>query len=134
MRLSEYEKKCQEWKSVGFFENPHLQKDTIAANSKAPQTNSSDQVVILHSKIIARKTDLQGNLKVLQSWNPPNILEDQWILAKDVVPTQRVKMSSLPLSIRVQLNNQMYNLPSTSSTTLRRGRKIKPQPRSTALS
>jgi len=139
MRLSEYEKKCQEWKSLGFFENPHLQKDTIAANAKvkanakAPQTNSSDQVVILHSKIIARKTDLQGNLKVLQSWNPPNILEDHWILAKDVVPTQSVKMSSLPLSIRVQLTNQMYNLPSTSSTP-RRGRKLKPQPRSTALS
>ena len=64
MRLSEYEKKCQEWKSTGFFENPHL---------KNPQTNSADQVVILHSKIIARKTDLQGNVKVLQSWNPPNM-------------------------------------------------------------
>merc|ERR1712156_1085028 len=117
-----------EWKSTGFFENPHLTKNPPA------HTNSADQVVILHSKIIARKTDLQGNLKVLQSWNPPNILEDQWILAKDIVPTQSVKMSSLPLSIRVQLNNQMYNLPSNSSTTQRRGRKIKPQPRSTALS
>merc|ERR1712223_905346 len=101
--------------------------------NEKPKSNSSDQVVILHSKIIARKTDLQGNLKVLQSWSPPNILEDQWILAKDVVPTQSVKMSSLPLSIRVQLNNQMYNLPSNSSTTQRRGRKIKPQPRTVAL-
>jgi len=127
LRLSEYEKKCQEWKSTGFFENPHLTKNPPA------QTNSADQVVILHSKIIARKTDLQGNMKVLQSWNPPNILDDQWILAKDVVPTQSVKMSSLPLSTRVQLTNQMYNFPPPSSTP-RRGRKIKPQPRSTALS
>merc|ERR1712156_535098 len=93
------------------------------ADEKRPQTNSSDQVVILHSKIIARKTDLQGNLKVLQSWNPPNILDDQWILAKDVVPTQSVKMNSLPLSTRVQLTNQMYNLPPPTSTP-RRGRKI----------
>ena len=87
LRLSEYEKKCQEWKSLGFFENPHLKKTDIntantnikacckveKADEKRPQTNSSDQVVILHSKIIARKTDLQGNLKVLQSWNPPNM-------------------------------------------------------------
>ena len=60
-------------------------------------------------------------------------MEDQWILAKDVVPTKSVKMSSLPLSARVQLTNQMYNLPPPSSTQ-RRGRKLKPQPRSTALS
>ena len=60
-------------------------------------------------------------------------MEDQWILAKDVVPTKSVKMSSLPLSVRVQLTNQMYNLPPPSSTQ-RRGRKLKPQPRSTALS
>jgi len=140
MRLSEYEKKCQEWKTLGFLENPHLvpQNPKISkikqeTTTAPPQTNSADQVVILHSKIIAKKTDLQGNLKVLQSWNPPNIMEDQWILAKDVVPTKSVKMSSLPLSARVQLTNQMYNLPPPSSTQ-RRGRKLKPQPRSTALS
>jgi len=140
MRLSEYEKKCQEWKTLGFLENPHLvpQNPKISkikqeTTTAPPQTNSADQVVILHSKIIAKKTDLQGNLKVLQSWNPPNILEDQWILANDFVPTKSVKMSSLPLSARVQLTNQMYNLPPPSSTQ-RRGRKLKPQPRSTALS
>ena len=84
MRLSEYEKKCQEWKTLGFLENPHLVSKTTtkikqktpekASASAPPQTQkSADQVVILHSKIIARKTDLQGNLKVLQSWNPPNM-------------------------------------------------------------
>ena len=87
MRLSEYEKKCQEWKNLGFLENPHLTQNSktkqTSPNSAAPvqggwgsnppQTNSAEQVVILHSKIIARKTDLQGNLKVLQSWNPPNM-------------------------------------------------------------
>ena len=85
MRLSEYEKKCQEWKTLGFLENPHLVSKTTkitkqktpekASSASAPsQTqNSADQVVILHSKIIAKKTDLQGNLKVLQSWNPPNM-------------------------------------------------------------
>ena len=85
MRLSEYEKKCQEWKTLGFLENPHLVSKTTkikqktpekasSASAPSPQTqNSADQVVILHSKIIAKKTDLQGNLKVLQSWNPPNM-------------------------------------------------------------
>lgn len=58
MRLSEYEKKCQDWKSKGFLENPHLQ---------------ADPVVILHSRIMAKKTDSEGNLLVLQSWTPPNM-------------------------------------------------------------
>ena len=57
MKLSEHEKKCQEWKNGGYLENPHLQ----------------DQVVILHSKIIARKMDSNGNQRVLQSWTPPNM-------------------------------------------------------------
>ena len=84
MRLSEYEKKCQEWKTLGFLENPHLVSKTTKIKQKTPEKassasapsqtqNSADQVVILHSKIIAKKTDLQGNLKVLQSWNPPNM-------------------------------------------------------------
>ena len=80
MRLSEYEKKCQEWKTLGFLENPHLvpQNPKISkikqeTTTAPPQTNSADQVVILHSKIIAKKTDLQGNLKVLQTWSPPNM-------------------------------------------------------------
>ena len=58
MSLSEVEQKCQVWKSAGHLENPHLEPN---------------QVVILHSKIIARRTDLQGNHKVLQSWEPPNM-------------------------------------------------------------
>ena len=58
MKLSEVEQKCQDWKSAGHLENPHLEPN---------------QVVILHSKIIARRTDLQGNHKVLQSWEPPNM-------------------------------------------------------------
>lgn len=58
MRLSDYEKKCQDWKSKGFLENPHLQ---------------ADPVVILHSRIMARKTDSDGNLLLLQSWTPPNM-------------------------------------------------------------
>ena len=57
-------------------------------------------------------------------------LEDQWVLAKDFVPTKRVTMSSLPLKARVQLSSQLYNNPQLPS----RGRKIRPQPRSTALS
>ena len=83
MRLSEYEKKCQEWKTLGFLENPHLVSKTTKIKQKTPEKasapappqtqNSADQVVILHSKIIAKKTDLQGNIKVLQSWNPPNM-------------------------------------------------------------
>ena len=79
MRLSEYEKKCQEWKTLGFLENPHLVSKTTKIKQKTPEKappqtqNSADQVVILHSKILAKKTDLQGNLKVLQSWNPPNM-------------------------------------------------------------
>ena len=58
MSLSEVEQKCQVWKSTGHLENPHLKPN---------------QVVILHSKIIARRTDMQGNHKVLQSWEPPNM-------------------------------------------------------------
>ena len=58
MKLSHVEQKCQVWKSTGHLENPHLEPN---------------QVVILHSKIIARRTDMQGNHKVLQSWEPPNM-------------------------------------------------------------
>lgn len=119
LRLSECEKKCQEWNSEGYLENSHM---------------LADQVVILHSRIIARRADSDGNQRVLQSWSPPNILEDQWILAKDVVPTKRVKLSSLPISARVQLSSQLFNNPTTSSSKRSRGRKLRPQPRSTALS
>jgi len=115
MNLSHVEQKCQVWKSTGHLENPHLKPN---------------QVVILHSKIIARRTDMQGNHKVLQSWEPPNIIEDQWVLAKDFVPIKRVTMSSLPPKARVQLNSQLYNCPQMPS----RCRKLRPQPRSTALS
>merc|ERR1719219_1390796 len=118
LRLSECEKKCQDWKSEGYLENSHM---------------LADQVVILHSRIIARRADSDGNQRVLQSWSPPNILEDQWILAKDVVPTKRVKLSSLPISARVQLSSQLFNNPTTQSRSSR-GRKVRPQPRSTALS
>jgi len=121
MKLSEHEKKCQEWKDGGHLENPYM--------------NQAHQVVILHSKIIARKTDSDGNQRVLQSWTPPNILEDEWILAKDVVPTKSVKLSSLSTSAKVQVSSQLYNYPSTLTTTRpKRGRKVRPHPRSTALS
>jgi len=119
LKLSEHEKKCQEWKNGGYLENPYM---------------NQDQVVILHSKIIARKMDSNGNQRVLQSWTPPNILEDEWILAKDVVPTKSVKLSSLPISAKVQVSSQLYNYPNTTTTRPKRGRKIRPQPRSTALS
>lgn len=115
MRLSESEKKCQEMKSNGFLEET---------------THLSEQVVILHSRIIARKTDLDGNQKVLQSWAPPNLVEDQWILAKDFVPSKSVKLSSLPLGARLKLTSTLYN----GQPQKRRGRKLKPLPRSTALS
>ena len=58
LKLSEHEKKCQEWKNGGYLENPYM---------------NQDQVVILHSKIIARKMDSNGNQRVLQSWTPPNM-------------------------------------------------------------
>ena len=62
-------------------------------------------------------------------------LEDEWILAKDVVPTKSVKLSSLPISAKVQVSTQLYNYPSTLTTTRpKRGRKVRPHPRSTALS
>ena len=63
-------------------------------------------------------------------------LEDEWILAKDVVPTKSVKLSSLPISAKVQVSSQLYNYPpmSTAVDKRKRGRKIRPQPRSTALS
>ena len=57
-------------------------------------------------------------------------IEDQWVLAKDFVPIKRVTMSSLPPKARVQLNSQLYNCPQMPS----RCRKLRPQPRSTALS
>ena len=58
LRLSECEKKCQEWNSAGYLENSHM---------------LADQVVILHSRIIARRADSDGNQRVLQSWSPPNM-------------------------------------------------------------
>ena len=58
-------------------------------------------------------------------------IEDQWVLAKDFVPIKRVTMSSLPPKARVQLNSQLYNCPHKMPS---RGRKLRPQPRSTALS
>jgi len=58
LKLSQYEKECQEWKNLGYLETPQLHPD---------------QVVKLHSRIIARKTDFDGSIKVLQSWSPPNM-------------------------------------------------------------
>ena len=59
-------------------------------------------------------------------------IEDEWVLAKDFVPTKRVTMSSLPLKARVQLSSALYKSPQQKLPS--RGRKLRPQPRSTALS
>lgn len=120
-RLSQYENRCQEWKANGQLASSH---------------HDANQEVIFRSKIVARKTDPDGNVKVLQQWSPENILEDEWTLLKDAVPSKRVKLSSLPVKSRELLSSQLIGYPNNkcAEDAKKRGRKNWPQPRSTALS
>ena len=59
-KLSDSEARCSDWRSSGKLECP--------ANGSL-----LDQVVVFTARIIARRTDEDGQILVLQHWTPENL-------------------------------------------------------------
>ena len=59
-KLSDSATRCSTWKSVG-----RLEPD--------PNGYLSEQVLVLSGKVIAKRTDQDGQVRVLQRWLPENM-------------------------------------------------------------
>ena len=104
-----------------------------------------EQTIEFRSEILAKRTDQDGQVRVLLQWIPLGIFENEWSLSQNALNTKKVKMSSLSSQQRLVLANEIIQLgepkgngkPETvvHRCSERRGRKTKaPQSRSSALS
>jgi hypothetical protein len=100
-----------------------------------------DQTIEFRSEVLAKRTDKNGQVRVLLQWIPNGIFENEWSLMKDALNTKHIKMSSLSSQQRAILSNEILQLTDPVSktetvvTSEKKARKTKaPQSRSSALS
>jgi hypothetical protein len=115
----------------------------ICASSIKSQNSGGclDQTIEFRSEVLAKRTDKNGQVRVLLQWIPNGIFENEWSLMKDALNTKHIKMSSLSSQQRAILSNEILQLTDPVSktetvvTSEKKARKTKaPQSRSSALS
>ncbi|XP_014254968.1 zinc finger protein jing homolog [Cimex lectularius] len=65
--------------------------------------------IILQSKVMGKRTDLNGEAQVLLRWFPNNILGDEWVSVERVEMTRTVQIPSLPVQSKDCLNSYLHN-------------------------
>ncbi|XP_059486175.1 zinc finger protein jing isoform X2 [Neocloeon triangulifer] len=101
------------------------------SNEEQLRQIESGRNLALRGEIVAKRTELDGNRKVLVHWHPEEILPDEWLKESEFSATKVVPLSSIPAAGAVQLHHSL--LP-TNNKVSRRPRKVQPKSRNNLLS
>ena len=158
-KITAFESGCRKLRSEGPTEQPGKPLRKAKAKKK-PQSKEAiptkispssfkspnisgclDQTIVFRSDVLAKRTDKNGQVRVLLQWIPNGIFENEWSLMQDALNTKHIKMSSLSSEQRSILSNEILQLgePISKTETVvsseKKARKTKaPQSRSSALS
>ncbi|XP_071452997.1 zinc finger protein AEBP2 [Hetaerina americana] len=103
-----------------------LQHRLVAVTEKelTGQVTSRGDEVLLTSKVLARRTELDGTTKVLLRWYPEDILPDEWVSEGDVTPRRTFPIRTLPPSAHCSLRAALFG---TAAPKHRRKTKAPPK-------
>ncbi|RZF42165.1 hypothetical protein LSTR_LSTR004314 [Laodelphax striatellus] len=57
---------------------------------------AGNNYLTLHSKVLGRRTELDGKTSYMLRWYPTNVLNDEWVSETEVRATRRIALSQLP--------------------------------------
>lgn len=76
--------------------------------------------VLLQSKVLARRVELDGKTKVLLRWFPEHIIPDEWVPEADALPSRTVPIPGLPSSSLESLHTVLFSKPNSSRKNRRK--------------
>ncbi|XP_046394342.1 zinc finger protein AEBP2 isoform X2 [Ischnura elegans] len=107
-----------------------LQHRLVAVTEKelTGQVTPRGDEVLLTSKVLARRTELDGTTKVLLRWYPADILPDEWVSEGEVSSQRTFPIRTLPPSAHCSLRAALFG-----STAPKHRRKTKAPPKQPSL-
>ncbi|KAJ9601179.1 hypothetical protein L9F63_000647 [Diploptera punctata] len=88
-----------------------LQHRLISMSEMRTQGNiatAAGNTVSLHSKVLARRVEPDGRMRILVRWYPEDILPDEWVSEAEAKKTCSVPIPSLPASAMTSLQSLLF--------------------------
>ncbi|KAG8222042.1 hypothetical protein J437_LFUL003962 [Ladona fulva] len=113
---------------AGVMEELQHRLVAVAEKELSGEVTPRGDEVLLTSKVLARRTEVDGKTKVLLRWYPEDIMPDEWVAENEVRAKCTHPVRTLPPSAHSSLRATLFG---TSAPKHRR--KTKPPPNRTPL-